>query len=50
MEKENLIKHNKDLFTEYAENSLFLKLQKNLTPIFESLELDNKDIILAVSG
>ena len=38
------------MFTEYGENSLFLKLQKNLTPLFESLELKDKDIILAVSG
>ena len=50
MKKEILIKHYKDLFTEYGENSLFLKLQKNLTPLFESLELEWKDIILAVSG
>ena len=49
MKKEFLIKHYKDLFTEYGENSLFLKLQKNLTPLFESLELKDKDIILAVS-
>jgi hypothetical protein len=39
MEKKNLIKHYKDLFTEYGGNSLFLKLQKNLTPLFEYLEL-----------
>lgn len=44
------IKHYEDLFTEYGENSLFLKLQKNLTPIFESLGLKDKDVILAVSG
>ena len=50
MKKEILIKHYKDLFTEYGENSSFLKLQKNLTPIFESLELKEKNIILAVSG
>ena len=50
MEKDFLIKHYRDLFTEYGENSLFLKLQKNLTPLFESLELEWKDIILAVSG
>ena len=50
MKEEFLIKHYEDLFTEYGENSLFLKLQKNLTPLFESLELQWKDIILAVSG
>jgi len=50
MKKEFLIKHYEDLFTEYGENSLFLKLQKDLTPLFESLELEWKDIILAVSG
>ena len=49
MGKKNLIKHYTDLFTEYAENSLFLKLQKKLTKLLESLELGDKDIILAVS-
>jgi len=49
MKKKFLIKHYKDLFTEYAENSLFLKLQKKLTKLLESLELGDKDIILAVS-
>jgi len=49
MKGENSIKHYADLFTEYPNNSLFLKLQKNLTPLFESLELKDKDIILAVS-
>jgi hypothetical protein len=50
MKKEILIKHYEDLFTEYGENSLFLKLQKNLNPLFESLGLKYKDVILAVSG
>ena len=50
MKKEFLIKDYKDLFAEYAENSLFLRLQKNLTPLYESLKLEWKDIILAVSG
>ena len=50
MKKENLIKQYTDLFTEYPQDSLFLKLQKNLTPFFEFLELEWKDIILAVSG
>ena len=50
MEREILIKHYEDLFSEYAENSLFLKLQENLTPLLESLELKERDIILAVSG
>ena len=44
------IKHYTDLFSEYPQDSSFLKLQKNLTPLFESLELKEKDIILAVSG
>ena len=50
MKKEFMIKHYKDLFNEYSKDSLFLKLQKNLTTLFESLELEDKDIILAVSG
>lgn len=49
MKKEILIKHYKDLFTKYGENSLFLKLQKNLTSLLKSLELEWKDVILAVS-
>jgi len=49
MEKEFFIKHYKDLFKEYSKDSLFLKLQKNLTPLFEYLELKDKDILLAVS-
>jgi hypothetical protein len=49
MKKENLMKHYTDLFTEYGENSSFLKLQKNLNNLLESLELKDKDIILAIS-
>jgi hypothetical protein len=49
MKKENLIKHYTDLFAEYPQDSSFLKLQKNLTKLLESLELENKDIILAIS-
>ena len=49
MKKENLIKHYTDLFAEYPQDSLFLKLQKNLTKHFELLELKDKDIILAIS-
>jgi hypothetical protein len=49
MKKENLMKHYTDLFVEYPKNSLFLKLQKNLTKHFELLELKDKDIILAIS-
>jgi hypothetical protein len=49
MEKENLIKHYADLFTEYPKDSLFLKLQKRLTKLLNSLELEGKDIILAIS-
>ena len=49
MKKENLIKHYANLFTEYPQDSLFLKLQKKLTKLLESLELENKDIILAIS-
>lgn len=50
MKKENLIKHYKDLFSEYPQDSRFLKLQKKLNKLLESLEIKNKDIILAVSG
>ena len=49
MKKENLMKHYTDLFAENPQNSSFLKLQKNLTKLLESLELENKDIILAIS-
>ena len=49
MGKENLIKHHTSLFIEYPNDSLFLKLQKNLTKLLESLKLENKDIILAIS-
>jgi hypothetical protein len=49
MKKEILIRHYTDLFTEYPNNSLFLKLQKKLTKLLESLKLENKDIILAIS-
>ena len=44
------MKHYTDLFAEYSQDSSFLKLQKKLTPLFESLELQDKDIILAISG
>jgi hypothetical protein len=49
MKKEILMKHYADLFTEYPQDSSFLKLQKKLTKLLESLELENKDIILAIS-
>ena len=49
MKKENLIKHYTDLFTKYPKDSSFLKLQKKLTKLLESLELEDKDIILAIS-
>jgi hypothetical protein len=49
MKKENLMKHYTDSFTEYGENSLFLKLQKKLNELLNSLELKDKDIILAIS-
>ena len=49
MKKENLIKHYQDLFTEYPQDSSFLKLQKKLSKLLESLELEDKDIILAIS-
>ncbi|MBQ5945421.1 hypothetical protein IJL65_03355 [bacterium] len=52
MQAQGKIKHYQELFENgrIEQNSLFLKLQKNLTPLFESLELEDKDIILAVSG
>jgi hypothetical protein len=49
MEKQILIKHYKDLFTEYPKDSSFLKLQRKLTKLLGSLELEDKDIILAIS-
>jgi len=49
MKKENLMKHYTDLFTEYPQDSSFLKLQKKLTKLLESLKLKGKDIILAIS-
>jgi hypothetical protein len=52
MQAKGKFTHYQELFEKerIAENSLFLKLQKNLTPLFESLELKDKDVILAVSG
>lgn len=50
MKKEYLIKHYKDIFKEYSKDSSFFQLQKKLSNLLESLELENKDIILAVSG
>ncbi|MBR7036739.1 hypothetical protein IKI14_02475 [bacterium] len=49
MRKETLIKHYTDLFTEYPQDSSFLKLQKKLIRLLNSLELKDKDIILAIS-
>lgn len=49
MKIENSIKHYADLFTEYPQDSLFLKLQKNLNKLLNSLKLEDKDIILAIS-
>jgi len=49
MEEESIMKHYIDLFIEYPKDSLFLKLQKKLTKLLESLELKDKDIILAIS-
>ena len=49
MRQETLIKHYTDLFVEYPKDSSFLKLQKKLTKLLESLEFQGKDIILAIS-
>ena len=51
MQAKGKFTHYQELFKDgrIVENSLFLKLQKNLTPLFESLKLEEKDIILAVS-
>ena len=49
MKNEILIKHYTDFFTEYPIDSLFLKLQKKLTKVINSLELKDKNIILAIS-
>ena len=43
------MKHYTDLFAEYPQDSSFLKLQKKLTKLLESLKLEDKDIILAIS-
>ena len=52
MQVEGRITHYQELLKSgrITEDSLFLKLQKNLAPLFESIELKDKDIILAVSG
>lgn len=47
--KKALIKHYTHLFTEHPNNSSFLKSQKKLTKLLESLELTDKDVILAIS-
>ncbi len=49
MKKEILIRHYTGLFAEYLQNSLFFQLQKKLTKLLNSLGLENKDIILAIS-
>jgi len=51
MQEKWKIKHYTQLFESerITNNSLFLKLQKKLTKLLESLELKDKDIILAVS-
>ncbi len=49
MKRKTSIKHYENLFSEYPNNSLFLKLQKKLAKLLESLELADKDIILAIS-
>ena len=45
------IKHYSQLFESerITSNSLFLKLQKKLNKLLNSLELEGKDIILAIS-
>jgi hypothetical protein len=45
------IKHYTQLFKNerIISNSLFLKLQKKLIKLLDTLELDGKDIILAIS-
>ena len=49
MKKESMMEHYTDLFVEYPKNSLFLKLQEKLASFFKSLNLKDKDIILAIS-
>jgi len=49
MENGTLIRNYTDLFIEYSQDSLFLKLQKKLSKLLNSLELEDKDIILAIS-
>ena len=43
------MKHYTDLFSEISQDSLFFQLQKKLSKLLESLELQEKDIILAIS-
>lgn len=52
MQVQGKITHYQELFEDkrITPNSSFGELQKKLIPIFESLELNEKDIILAVSG
>lgn len=49
MKKEFSIKHYRDLFIEYQKDSSFLCLQKKLTKLLDSLKLEDKNIILAIS-
>jgi len=51
MQEKREIKHYTQLFENerITDNSLFLKLQKNLNKLLDSLELEGKDIILAIS-
>ena len=49
MKEETLIKHYADLFIGHPKDSLFFKLRKKLVKLLESLDLADKDIILAIS-
>jgi hypothetical protein len=51
MQAQGKFQHYSALFDDkrIAKDSLFLKLQKKLTKLLESLKLEDKDIILAIS-
>ena len=49
MQEQGLLNQYSDLWTKDLKNPMFLNLQKNLNRLLESLELRDKNIILAVS-
>jgi hypothetical protein len=49
MQEQGLLNQYSDLWSKDLKNPMFLNLQKNLNRLLESLELRDKNIILAVS-